>query len=145
MEKQRIDPIWKTDYDLDQIRQFTSGTLVEHLGIRYVEKGRDFLKAVMPVDERTIQPLGLLHGGASVVLAESLGSMASHMTLDENHYSVGLEIKANHIRSAKEGLVTGMVRPVHLGRTTQIWDIEIKNDRDQLVCVSRLTMVVLER
>lgn len=139
-----MSSIWKRDYSLEEINHFSKASIVENVGIEFIEKGNDFIKASMPVDKRTIQPLGILHGGASVVLAETLGSMASHMTLDENHYSVGLEIKANHIKSITNGIVTGTVKPVHLGKTTQIWDTEIRNERGQMICISRLTLMVLE-
>lgn len=139
-----MGPIWKKDISLNEINRFAKESIVGHLGIKFVEIGKDFIKATMPVDARTIQPLGILHGGASAVLAETLGSMASHLTLDDNHYSVGLEIKANHIKSAKNGIVIGTVWPVHLGKTTQIWDISIKNEQGKKICLSRLTLVVIE-
>lgn len=139
-----METIWKKNVTLENIRYFTKNTIVAHMGIDFIEIGQNHLSATMPVDERTRQPLGILHGGASVVLAETLGSMASHLTMDENHYTVGLEIKANHVRSVENGRVTGTVEPVHLGKTTQIWDITIKNEQDQLVCTSRLTLIVLE-
>jgi len=139
-----MSTIWKRDYTLKEINQFSKESIVENIGIEFIEKGDDYIRASMPVDNRTKQPLGILHGGASVVLAETLGSMASYMTLDDNKYSVGLEINANHLKSAANGHVIGKVKPVHLGKTTQIWDISIKNDQDHLICVSRLTMVVLE-
>lgn len=121
--------IWKRDFSLEDINRFAKESIVEHVGIEFVEKGDDFITATMPVDQRTTQPLGILHGGASVVLAETLGSMASHMALDDDHFSVGLEIKANHIKSVTKGIVTGKVSPLHLGKTTQIWDITIKNEK----------------
>lgn len=136
--------IWKKEFSLDEINRFARRSIVGHMGITFVEKGDDYLQAAMPVDERTIQPLGILHGGASAVLAETLGSMASHLTLDDNHYSVGLEIKANHIKSVTQGKVTGVVRPVHLGKTTQIWDISIKDEKQKLVCLSRITLMVIK-
>ncbi|MEN8210070.1 MAG: hotdog fold thioesterase [Thermodesulfobacteriota bacterium] len=136
--------IWKKTISLDEINKFTKNSIVEKTGIQFIEKGDDFLRASMPVDERTKQPLGILHGGASVVLAETLGSMASHMTLDENHYSVGLEIKANHLKSISNGLVTGIVKPVNLGKTDQLWDITITDEDDKKICVSRITMVILK-
>ena len=141
---QEMGRIWKKNYSLEEINRFAKESIVENVGIEFIEMSDRFIKATMPVDKRTIQPLGILHGGASVVLAETLGSMASHMTLDKDHYSVGIEIKANHIKSITKGFVTGKVKPIHLGQTTQIWDIDIKNNKDQLICVSRLTLVVLE-
>jgi 1,4-dihydroxy-2-naphthoyl-CoA hydrolase len=136
--------IWKKEFTIEDMNQFRDQTLVGHLDIKFTEKGEDFISATMPVDKRTVQPMGILHGGASVVLAESLGSTASNMTLDESSYSVGLEIKANHLKSVSKGLVTGKAKPVHLGRTTQVWDISIVNEKNQLTCVSRLTMAVLK-
>lgn len=139
-----MNTIWERDFTLEEINQFSKESIVGNIGIEFIEKGNDFLKATMPVDRRTKQPLGILHGGASVVLAETLGSMASFMTLAGNKYSVGLEINANHLKSVTRGLVTGEVKPVHLGKTTQIWDISIKDEKNSLICVSRLTLVVLE-
>lgn len=136
--------IWKKEFILEDMNHFRKDTIVGHLGIEFLEKGDDFLSATMPVDKKTVQPMGILHGGASVVLAETLGSAASYMTMDESHYSVGLEVKANHLKSASNGSVTGTARPVHLGRTTQVWDISIENENAELICVSRLTMAVLK-
>ncbi len=136
--------IWKKAFSIDDLGLFMENTLVGHLGIEYLEKGDDYLTASMPVDHRTHQPMGLLHGGASVALAETLGSSASYMTLEEGFYSVGLEINANHIKSVTSGRVIGKASPVHLGRTTQVWDITINSDTQALVCVSRLTMAVLK-
>jgi len=136
--------IWKKEFIIEDMNQFRKDTIVGHLGIEFLEKGDDFLSATMPVDKKTVQPMGILHGGASVVLAETLGSAASYMTLDESHYSVGLEVKANHLKSVPKGSVTGTARPVHLGRTTQVWDISIENENAELICVSRLTMAVLK-
>jgi 1,4-dihydroxy-2-naphthoyl-CoA hydrolase len=138
-----MSSIWKRNLSLEEINRSSRESIAEHVGIKIIEKGDDFITATMPVDKRTKQPLGILHGGASVLLAETLGSIASYMTLDKNDISVGLEIKANHIKSVTKGLVTGTVRPVHLGKTTQIWDISIKDDQDKLVCVSRLTLMIL--
>jgi 1,4-dihydroxy-2-naphthoyl-CoA hydrolase len=136
--------IWKKEFIIQDMNRFRQNTIVGHLGIEFLEKGDNFLSATMPVDKKTVQPMGILHGGASVVLAETLGSAASYMTMDESHYSVGLEVKANHLKSAAKGLVTGTARPVHLGRTTQVWDISIENENTELICVSRLTMAVLK-
>lgn len=136
--------IWKKEFTIDDINQFRDNTIVGHLDIRFLEKGDDFLTADMPVDGRTKQPMGLLHGGASVVLAETLGSTASYLALEEGFTSVGLDINANHIKSVSEGRVTGKARAVHLGRTTQVWEINIKNEQGGLVCTSRLTMAVLK-
>jgi len=124
----------------------SKGNMVEHLGIEFLEIGKNFIKARMPVDKRTMQPHGLLHGGASVVLAETLGSVAAtFMVNPEKQYCVGLEINANHIRSAREGFVTGITTPVHIGKKTQIWEIRITDESDELVCISRLTMAVMDK
>lgn len=131
---------------LEIINQMSQNTLVEHLGIEIIELGKDFLIGKMPVDHRTHQPLGMLHGGASVVLAETLGSIAATLTVDpEKQYCVGLDINANHIKSAKEGFVYGKTTPIHIGKKTQVWEIKITNESEQLVCISRITMAVLDR
>ncbi len=136
-----FDPSIKTE----QVRPLARETMVEHIGIEFIEIGEDYLKARMPVDHRTRQPYGLLHGGASVALAETLGSMASALVIDRQHYyCVGLEINANHVRGVREGFVTGIARPLHIGKTTHVWDIRIHDDRDKLVCVSRLTVAIIE-
>lgn len=136
--------IWKTEVDINVLQQHRKNTLVEHLGIEYLEIGDDFVKARMPVDDRTRQPLGLLHGGAHVALAESIGSMAANMCLDNSkEYALGLDINSNHIRSVKEGFVIGIAKPVHLGGKTQIWEIKIYDEKDRLLNISRLTMIVL--
>lgn len=120
--------------------------MVSHLGITFTEIGPDYLKATMPVDHRTRQPLGLLHGGASVVLAETLGSTAGSCCVDlERFFVVGIEINANHLRSVQEGIVEGTARPVHLGGSTQVWEIRILDASEQLICISRLTLSVLKR
>lgn len=136
--------IWKKDFKIEDMSPFTKNTLVGHLGIEFLEKGDNYLSASMPVDKRTHQPMGILHGGASVVLAETLGSSASFMTLEDGFHSVGLEIKANHLKSISKGRVIGTAKPVHLGRTTQVWDIDIKSENGDLICISRLTMAVLK-
>jgi 1,4-dihydroxy-2-naphthoyl-CoA hydrolase len=140
----KMETIWKKEFNLDDLNLFSRECIVGHLGIEFLEKGKDFLSATMPVDKRTTQPLGILHGGASVVLAETLGSAASHMTLDDSHQSVGLEVKANHLKSISRGSVKGFAKPIHLGRTTQVWDISIENENNELICISRLTMAVLK-
>lgn len=125
---------------------FDRGTMGEYLAIEWMEVGENYLKARLPVDDRTKQPYGLLHGGASCVLAETIGSMASAMVIDHSKfYCVGLEINANHISSAKDGYVTGTVTPLHLGSTTHVWDIKIHDVNGKLVCVSRLTVAILKR
>lgn len=129
---------------LDGVNAIGQGCMVEHLGIEITEIGDDFLRATMPVDHRTMQPMGLLHGGASVALAETLGSTAAYGCIDPaRQQAVGLEINANHVRAVRGGTVTGTARPLHLGRTTQLWEIRIEDDRGRLVCISRLTMAVL--
>jgi 1,4-dihydroxy-2-naphthoyl-CoA hydrolase len=121
-------------------------TLDRHLGIEYVEVGDDYLKATMPVDHRTHQPMGLLHGGASVALAETMGSAGAFLCVDSNAFNVvGLEINANHVRAVRSGLVTGTAKPIHIGRTTQLWEIRITDEAGKLVCISRITVAVLEK
>jgi 1,4-dihydroxy-2-naphthoyl-CoA hydrolase len=118
----------------------------EHLGLVFTELGRDVLKAKMPVDHRTVQPYGLLHGGASCVLAETLGSVASSLVINPDKFiCVGIEINANHVRSVREGFVTGICTPIHLGPSTHVWDIRIHDDNERLICVSRLTVAILKR
>ena len=135
--------IWFKPVTAGDLQARTAHTMIEHLGIKITEVGDDFVRATMPVDHRTHQPFGLLHGGASVALAESLGGFGSMMTIDEStHISVGQEINANHLRGVKEGVVTGTARPIHLGGTSQVWGIEIRNAKDQLVCISRLTCAI---
>ena len=136
---------WRSVRTLDELNGGRT-TLVTTLGIRFTEIGPDFVRATMPVDERTIQPYGLLHGGASVALAETLGSMGAAMSVDSDEYQVvGQEINANHIRSARSGLVTGTAKPVHIGGRTHVWSIEIVNEAGKLVCISRLTVAVIKR
>ena len=136
--------IWKTLQTLDGLNAARENTLIRHLDIVFTEIGDDFIRATMPVDDRTRQPYGLLHGGASVVLAETLGSMGANMCVDLSKYRcVGQEINANHVRSARRGQVAGTARPVHLGGRTQVWSIDIVNDADDLVCISRLTIAVV--
>jgi len=128
---------------LDALRARHHDTVVERLGIEFLQIGPDVLRARMPVDGRTKQPAGILHGGSSVVLAETLGSAAANLCLPEGQQAVGLDINANHIRAVRDGWVTGECRPVHIGRTTQVWQIEIRDDAQRLVCTSRITMAVL--
>jgi 1,4-dihydroxy-2-naphthoyl-CoA hydrolase len=137
--------IWRSLMTLEQLNSH-QGTLNSTLGIHFIEIGDDFVRATMPVDARTVQPYGLLHGGASVALAETLGSMGATMCVDVNEYQVvGQEINANHVRAARGGLVTGTARPLHLGGRTHVWGIEIVNDAKKLVCVSRITVAVIKR
>ncbi|KYG81313.1 thioesterase [Roseivirga seohaensis] len=132
--------------NISMVNQFSKNTMVEHLGIEITEIGADFMRAKMPVDHRTKQPLGLLHGGASMALAETLGSIAAHSVVDpEKQYCVGLEINGNHIKSVKEGWVYAVARPHHVGRKTQVWEIKITNKNDDLVCISRITMAVMDK
>ncbi len=131
---------------LEQLNTPRIPSMVDHLGIAYTAIGEDFIEATMPVDHRTIQPYGLLHGGASVVLAETLGSVAASLTLDlEKQICVGLEINANHLKSVREGKVRGIAKPIHLGKTTQVWEIKIYNEAEQLCCISRITMAILDK
>ena len=137
--------IWFRPYTLDELQRLNTGSLAGHLDIRFTEIGPDYLRGTMPVDERTRQPFGLLHGGASVSLAETLGSVAANCCVDgPKFYCVGQEINDNHLRSARSGQVTGTARPVHLGSRSQVWDIRIEDEQGRLTCVSRLTMSVLE-
>ncbi len=130
----------------DMLNAGSQQSLVSHLGIEFIEVGPDFLRAKMPVDERTVQPFGLLHGGASVALAETVGSVASSLQIDLNEQvCVGMEINANHVRSVRSGYVYGTARPIHLGRKTHIWEIKITDDAENLVSVSRLTMMILDK
>src|SRR5262245_4790863 len=137
--------IWfKKNLQLHEINALAKGTMSEFLGIEFTEIGPDFLKGHMPVDAKTRQPYGLLHGGASCVLAETLGSVASALVIDpDNFLCVGLEINANHVRGVRAGMVTAIVTPLHLGKTTHIWDIRIQDEQQKLVCVSRLTVAIL--
>jgi len=139
--------IWfKQDLRLEDIHVLGKGTMGEYIGIEWVDLGPDYLKARMPVDFRTIQPYGVLHGGASAVLAETIGSVGSALVVDhEKFLCVGLEINANHIRGAREGFVTGTGIPLHLGKTTHVWDIKIVDEKEKLICVSRLTVAVIPR
>lgn len=130
---------------IEQIAQFDGDSMAKHLGLKWVEIGDDFLKLSMPVNEKTRQPYGFVHGGASCVLAETVGSVASALVIDlEKYYCVGLEINANHLRSVSSGWVTAVCRPLHLGRKTHVWDIKIYDDTEKLYCVSRLTVAILE-
>lgn len=136
----------KAGVSVEQLNKMSANTMVEHLGIRYTEVGEDFICATMPVDSRTHQPLGLLHGGASVALAETLGSIAANMCVDhKTQYCVGLDINANHIKSIREGVVTGKTKPIHVGKRTHIWEIRITNEQFELICISRITMAVIDK
>ena len=135
--------IWQKTISLDLLNQGALNTAISRLGIEFTEVGDDFLRGRVPVDERTVQPYGLLHGGVSVVLAETLGSSGAYYAAPEGHRAVGLDINANHLRAATAGWVTGTARPVHRGRTTQVWQIELADDAGHPVCISRITMAML--
>ena len=137
--------IWRKEFDLDKLNASRKNTMVEVLGIMVTEYGDDYICATMPIDGRTHQPMGIMHGGASVALAETVGSIAANMAVDTTHYCVGLDINANHLKAVPHGLVYATARPFHIGRSTHVWDIQIKNDQNKLVCVSRLTMSVLKK
>lgn len=130
---------------VDQLNALSRGTAMEPLGIVFTQVGHDFLRATMPVDARTRQPYGLLHGGASVLLAETLGSSAGGLCVAEDRGVVGIEINANHLRAVRDGMVTGTARPVHVGARTQVWEIRIEDERGRPVCVSRLTLAVIDK
>jgi 1,4-dihydroxy-2-naphthoyl-CoA hydrolase len=139
--------IWfDKEVTVDDIKDLGKGTMGEYIGIEWVEVGDNFVKAKMPVDRRTQQPYGLLHGGASCVLSETVGSIASALVVDHSKFvCVGLEINANHVRSARQGWVTGVATPLHLGGSTHVWDVKIYDEQQKLVCVSRLTVAVIPR
>lgn len=138
--------IFKAGITLDHLNQFATNTLAENLGIRFTRIGEDFIEATMPVDRRTHQPMGLLHGGASVALAETLGSVAATLCVDDSkQFCVGLEINANHLKGIREGEVTGVARPIHIGKKTQVWEIRISNSESELICISRITIAVLDK
>jgi len=139
-------PIFKPGITLEALNKMSANTMVDHLGIIYTALGEDYLEAKMPVDHRTHQPLGLLHGGASVALAETLGSVAAMCCLDTGlQYPVGLEINANHVKSVREGFVIGRVTAVHIGKKTHVWEIRINTEKKELVCISRITMAIIDK
>lgn len=139
-------PIWTTYATTEELNKRNKETLSEHLGIVFTEVGDDFLAATMPIDKRTIQPMGILHGGASCVLAETIGSAAANYCIDQKlQAAVGLDININHIRSAKEGFVTAVAKPLHLGKSTQVWEIRIYDEKKFLIAISRLTMAILKK
>ena len=134
------------DVTVERLNEGSLGNLAEHLGMEFTDVGKNYLCAKMPVDHRTMQPMGLLHGGASVALAETLGSVGAYCCIDRTkQYCVGLEINANHLRSVKGGYVYGKAVPIHIGKSTHVWSIEIRDDAERLVCISRITMAVLNR
>lgn len=131
---------------LDILNKMSANTMVEHLGIVFTAIGDDYIQATMPVDHRTHQPYGLLHGGASVALAETLGSVAAHCCIDASiQYCVGLDINANHVKGIKQGTVTGTTKPIHIGKRTHVWEIRITNEQNELICISRITMAVIDK
>ncbi len=147
LEKKNRHVIWKHQLTIPQVNAVASGTAMEHLGIEVTEIGPDFIIAKMPVDHRTKQPMGLLHGGASVLLAESLGSFASFLCIEDTdkQMSVGVEVNANHLRPVTKGYVYGVARPIRIGRLIQVWNIDITDEDGRLVCTSRLTIAVVDR
>jgi 1,4-dihydroxy-2-naphthoyl-CoA hydrolase len=137
--------IWRRSQTLESLNALGSGTMARPLGIVFTEIGEDFIRGTMPVDDRTRQPLGLLHGGASVALAETLGSTGANLCVDDSHLCLGQEINANHVRSARTGTVTGTARPLHIGGRSHVWGIDIVDEAGALVCISRLTMAVIPK
>ena len=139
--------IWfKKSIKLADLTPFDEGTMAEHLGMQWMEIGDNFIKIKMPVDQRTKQQYGLLHGGASCALAETVGSMSSYLVIDSSKFScVGVDINANHIRSARQGYVTGISTPLHLGANTHVWDVKIYDEMQKLICISRLTVAILNK
>jgi 1,4-dihydroxy-2-naphthoyl-CoA hydrolase len=137
--------LWKKPISCDILTQTHEKTAVARLGIEFLQVGDDFIRGRIPVDERTCQPMGLIHGGVNVVLAETLGSCGANYACEPHQFAVGLDINANHLRGVSSGWVTGIARPIHIGRTTQVWHIDMVDDSGQLSCVSRLTMSVLTR
>lgn len=138
--------IWKIHFTPDEVNQRASRSLSDYLGIRFTEVGKDFLKATMPIDEKTIQPMGIMHGGASAALAETVASAAANYAIDQKtHVCVGLDLNINHLRAVRSGIVTAVAKPFHLGKTTQVWDIKIFNESKELVSVARLTIAVINK
>jgi 1,4-dihydroxy-2-naphthoyl-CoA hydrolase len=138
--------IFEPNISLEILNSWGENTMTDFLEIKFTEIGEDYLEATMPVCAKTKQPLGLLHGGANVVLAETLGSVAATLTLDRSkQYCVGLEINANHLKSVKEGIVRGITKPIHLGKKTQVWEVKIYTEQGDLSCISRITMAVIDK
>ena len=135
--------IWQKPISLEELTALNTSSAPGHLGIEYLEIGDDYLVGRVPVDARTRQPYGLLHGGVSVVLAETLGSMGAYYACPDGHRAVGLDINANHLKGVTEGWVTATAKPVHRGRTTQVWQIDMRNEAGEMTCVSRITMAIL--
>ena len=139
-------PIFKAEVTPESLNKMSGNTMLEHIGIQFTHVGDGTIEARMPVDHRTHQPFGLLHGGASVALAETLGSIAAMLCLDgSTQYCVGLDINANHIKAVKEGFVIGIVKPIHVGKKTHVWEIKITTEKEELVCISRITMAILDK
>jgi len=138
-------PIWTVSVDVKEINERCRNTLSDHLGIEFIEMGPAHLTARMPIDRRTIQPMGIMHGGASCVLAETVGSAAANYCVDPTKVCVGLDININHMKAVKSGSVTGVASPFHLGKTTQVWDIKIYDETKQLIAVSRLTIAIIDK
>ena len=138
--------IWFRPYTLEELDGTSKDSMVEYLDIRFTEIGPDYMRATMPADKRTWQPYGLLHGGASVTLAETLGSVGANCVVDGSRfYCVGQEINANHLRAVRSGRVTGTARPVHIGTRSQVWEVRIEDEKGKLACISRITLAVVER
>lgn len=138
--------MFNPEASIEFIEKLGKGSMADLLGIRFTEMGTDFLKATMPVNKKTTQPYGILHGGASLVLAESLGSVAATCVIDfSKQVAVGLAINANHVKSVRSGIVTGVTRPIHIGNKTHVWEIKITNENNQLVCISRITMAIIDK
>ena len=135
--------IFRTGTTLDKLNELADRNMATHLGMEFVEIGDDFLTMKMPVDSRTTQPMGILHGGASVALAETVGSIAGNYVVEEGKVCVGLDINANHLRKVVSGFVYGTAKPLHIGRQTHVWEIKIVNEKQELVCISRLTLAVI--
>ena len=135
--------IWQKNFTLENLNQLCANSAVSHLGIEISAFGEDWIEATMPVDHRTTQPFGLLHGGISVALAETIGSLAGYLAIEENKIAVGLDINAHHLRSVKQGIVTAKATPISLNRNIHIWQIDIRDEQDKLCCVSRLTLSIL--
>ena len=135
--------IWQKNFTLENLNQLCSNRAVSHLGIEISAFGEDWIEATMPVDHRTTQPFGLLHGGISVALAETIGSLAGYLAIEENKIAVGLGINAHHLRSVKQGIVTAKATPISLNRNIHVWQIDIRDEQDKLCCVSRLTLSIL--
>lgn len=138
--------IWFKTYELSEVKLRHEVQMLAYLGIRIIELGDDYIVGILPVDNRTRQPYGILHGGASVTLAESLGSLGATLVVDpDKYYCVGIEVNANHIRSISDGQVKGVAKPLHLGKSTHVWETKITDSQDKIICISRLTMAVIER